>query len=314
MKEGAFFSPAPDGQEQKGHTGNDQTARSGGRLPGLRTLRDGQDLALHLPRRGHRRHCSRPSPRPQRAGGRPGLRENARDRPSGAGGRSGLPDPPVPSHLDDHHPARHPDLLHGDQGGTARRFDRADLPTGRSLPGDLLPVRCCVLRPDRLYRNEHRRAGQRPNCRGCVPWRRNGRCPAGCVPHRCRDRHALRRPRPCRSDRHRVDLPELGHRRADRLCFRCFPSRPLYASGRRHLHQGGRCRCGPGGKGRSGNTRRRPPQCSDDRRQRGRQRRRLRRHGRRPLRVLRDHHHRRLDPGVLGLPLPSHDGSPSSTR
>ena len=45
----------------------------------------------------------------------------------------------------------------------ARRGVGADLPPGRHLPGHLLPLRCRLLRPDRLHRHEHRRAGQRPH-------------------------------------------------------------------------------------------------------------------------------------------------------
>ena len=64
----------------------------------------------------------------------------------------------------------------------------------------------------------------------------------------------------------------------------------LRPAGRRHLHQGRRCRRRPGRQGRGRHSRGRPPQPRRDRRQCGRQCRRLRRHGRRPVRDLcRDH-------------------------
>ena len=53
------------------------------------------------------------------------------------------------------------------------------LPAGRHLPGDLLPLRRGLLRPDRLHRHEHRRAGQRPHGGGGLPGRRHGRRPCG---------------------------------------------------------------------------------------------------------------------------------------
>ena len=66
----------------------------------------------------------------------------------------------------------------------------------------------------------------------------------------------------------------------------------LRPSRRRHLHQGRRRGRRPGGQGRGRHPRGRPPQPGGDRRQRGRQRRRLRRHGRRPVRDLRGDHRR----------------------
>ena len=60
----------------------------------------------------------------------------------------------------------------------------------------------------------------------------------------------------------------------------------LRATGWRHLHQGCGRRRRPRGQGRGRDSRRRPAQSGGDRGQRGRQRGRLRRHGRRPLRDL----------------------------
>ena len=73
--------------------------------------------------------------------------------------------------------------------------------------------------------------------------------------------------------------------------------RPVRAAGRRHLHQGRRRRLGPRRQGREGHPRGRPPQRGRGRGPRGRQRRRLRRPRRGPVRVHRRREHRRDDPG-----------------
>ena len=73
---------------------------------------------------------------------------------------------------------------------------------------------------------------------------------------------------------------------AGRAGLRRFADFDLRPSGRRHLHQGRRCRRRPGRQGGSRHPGGRSAQSGDDRRQRGRQCRRLRRHGRRPVRDL----------------------------
>ena len=87
-----------------------------------------------------------------------------------------------------------------------------------------------------------------------------------------------------RRRRSRRSLHAAGRPRLRRLA-----DLDLRASGRRHLHQGRRRRRRPGRQGRSRHPRRRPAQPGGDRRQRRRQRRRLRRHGGRPVRDLRGH-------------------------
>ena len=103
-----------------------------------------------------------------------------------------------------------------------------------------------------------------------------------------------------------IDLPEheLGDPR--RLRVRWLAAGPVPAGRRRHLHQGRRRRRRPGRQGRGRHPRGRPPQPGHHRRQRGRQRRRLRRHGRRPVRVLRGH------PGRLDHPRAWPPSSPSA--
>ena len=85
-------------------------------------------------------------------------------------------------------------------------------------------------------------------------------------------------------ERHR----EAAHRPRVRL----LADLDLRASRRRHLHQGRRRRRRPRGQGGSRHPRGRSAQPRGDRRQRGRQRGRLRRHGGRPLRDLRGDDHR----------------------
>ena len=81
---------------------------------------------------------------------------------------------------------------------------------------------------------------------------------------------------------------------AGRTRVRLFADLDLRAPRRRHLHQGRRRRRRPGRQGRGRHSRRRPAQPGGDRGQRRRQRRRLRRHGGRPVRDLcgdRGRHH-----------------------
>ena len=79
----------------------------------------------------------------------------------------------------------------------------------------------------------------------------------------------------------------------DRPRVRRLADLGLRATRRRHLHEGGRRRRRPGREDRGGHPRGRPAQPGRDRGQRRRQRRRLRRHGGRPVRDLRRHGRRR---------------------
>ena len=117
------------------------------------------------------------------------------------------------------------------------------------------------------------------------------------------DRDAGRRPRA--HGRHR--LLHVPHRRsrlpgiqprgggfAGGAGLRRFADLDLRAARRRHFHQGRRRRRRSRGQGRGRHPRGRSAQPGDHRRQRGRQCRRLRRHGRRPVRDLcgdRGRHH-----------------------
>ena len=94
--------------------------------------------------------------------------------------------------------------------------------------------------------------------------------------------------RQCRRQRPALERRDQA---ADRPRLRRLADLHLRASRRRHFHQGRRRRCRPGGQGRGRHSGGRPAQPGGDRGQRGRQRRRLRRHGGRPVRNLcRDHH------------------------
>ena len=152
---------------------------------------------------------------------------------------------------------------------------------------------------------------------GMTPGRRAATCAPRRRPRQARCRRALqvafrtggvagmftRRPRPARRHDHHHDLPEheLGH--PHRLRLRRLAAGPVPAGRRRHLHQGRRRRCRPGRQGRGRHPRGRPPQPGHHRRQRGRQRRRLRRHGRRPVRELRGHPGRLDHPRRRRVPL-----------
>ncbi len=65
---------------RKGTTGNDQSPRRQGRVPGLPPGRGRQDVAVSLPGRRHRRHRRRAAARPQRVGRRPGHDQDEGDR------------------------------------------------------------------------------------------------------------------------------------------------------------------------------------------------------------------------------------------
>ena len=173
-------------------------------------------------------------------------------------------------------------------------------PVGR-LPHPGVHRRLRDVGPHRLHRHEPRRARQRAN-RGGGSYGRDGTGTAGGVPHRWRGRHVLCRPRSDRRHADHDDLPEHQLGDPHRIRVRRFAARPVPARGRRHLHQGRRCRRRPGRQGRGGHSRGRPAQPGDDRRQRRRQRRRLRRHGRRPVRVVRGDPRRLDHPRCAGVP------------
>ena len=109
--------------------------------------------------------------------------------------------------------------------------------------------------------------GNVPNCGGS-PGRAAGAGAQGRLPHRGHHGVAVRRPRPHRSDHDRVHLSEHGDRRPRRLRLRGFTHRPVHASRRRYLHQGGRRRRRPRRQGGGRHPRGRPSQCRHDRRQR----------------------------------------------
>ncbi len=168
-----------------------------------------------------------------------------------------------------------------------------DWGTADRLRGGRHPVRRY-----RLYRHERFGPRQCAHRRSCP---KRARCGTECgVPRRRHHRHAGGWPGPAR--RHRVlpraALPGLRDHaraaRAGRPGLRLVADLDLRAPGRRHLHQGRRRRRGPGRQGGSRHSGRRPAQPGGDRGQRGRQRRRLRRHGSRPVRNLcgdPDRHH-----------------------
>ena len=130
------------------------------------------------------------------------------------------------------------------------------------------------------------------------PARRGGLRPAG------GGHEPARRGRPLRPGERLQQRRGVGrHPPAHRgLRLRRLLRGPVRPVGRRDLHQGGRRRRRPGGQGRGGHPRGRPPQPGGDRRPGGRQRRRLRRPWRRPVRVHRRREHRRHDPGRLAGP------------
>ena len=120
-------------------------------------------------------------------------------------------------------------------------------------------------------------------------------------------RHAGRRPRAARRHalfrlphRHAAQGAQRPHRhrRHRRARLRRLADLDLRPSRRRHLHQGRRRRRRSGRQGGSRHSGRRSAQSGDHRRQRGRQCRRLRRHGRRPVRDLCGDHRRHHGAGL----------------
>ena len=220
-----------------------------------------------------------------------GQRAHAGDRARHPGGRVRVPAPPVP-----------------DDRNRRSRPVPADrlLQPARLGDSDRLPDRSRPLRRRGLHRDERRSALEREDGRGC-----EARPQAGAqrrVPGRIGDGHARRRARAPRrrglllgADGLAREQLRVGDRRPDRPRVRRLADLGLRASRRRHLHEGRGCRRGPRRQDRSGDPGGRPAEPGRDRGQRGRQRRRLRGHGRRPLRdVCRDG--RRRDAARAGLP------------
>ncbi len=126
--------------------------------------------------------------------------------------------------------------------------------------------------------------------------RRAQACPERGVPGRLGDRPPRRRPRPARRRRvllgpDRLARPHarVGDQRPRRPRLRRLADLGLRATRRRDLHQGSRRRRRPGREDRGRHPRGRPAQPGRDRGQRRRQRRRLRGHGRRPVRDVCGH-------------------------
>ena len=221
---------------------------------------------------------------PRGAGRQQGHREDAGDRPGGAGGRGRLP----PASVQDDRLFCPADLFYP-SGASRGRHCRA------LGPERLLPGGCPVLRSHRFYGHVADGARQRPRRRGGPRGRPEPR-DADRLPHRRGGRHVHRRPGPARCDHRGAHLPGPRPAGAGGLRFRGRAARDVHASRRRHLHQGGRRRCGPGRQGGAGHPRGRPAERRDDRRQRRGQCGRLRGHGRRPVRVLRGHARGLADP------------------
>ena len=211
-------------------------------------------------------------------------RPHAGDFRSRPGGRPRLSQPPV--HHDRHRGRGDPDHPLPDAG--APRRDRLHHRRGAVGRGGLC-------RHERLGARQcpHRPGGQAGACRRPRPGLQGRR----------RDRNAGGRPRPARRRRLLLRAArQHGHRQRRGIAprargdggagLRRLADLDLRPVGRRHLHQGRRCRRRPGRQGRGRHPRGRPPQPRRDRRQRGRQRGRLRRHGRRPVRDLRRDHRR----------------------
>ena len=215
--------------------------------------------------------------RPRRAGRRRRQRDDAPDRPGDPARRRHIPEARVHLHRClRRRRLRGPAALHRHR--SARQVRRQQ----SALDLDLLPRRRDPLGLRRLPGHADRRPRQRAHRR---------QCPKGAQPRpahrlqlRHRDGHDGGRPRAARPRDHVPDLAGLPSARRVRL--RCILNRALCPRRRRHLHQGRRCRRRPGRQDRGRHSRRRPPQSRHDRRQRRRQRRRCRRHGRRPVRVV----------------------------
>jgi hypothetical protein len=187
------------------------------------------------------------------------------------------------------------------RGGAPRRVGHAQRHGVRGDPVRGVPARRRAVRADRLRRHELGGSRQRPDgCRGTHRFVARG---AACrVPHRWGDGHVHGRHRAARRDADHPHVPEHRVRDPAGVRVRRLAARALPACRWRDLHQGGRRRRGPRGQGRGRHPRGRRPEPGHDRRQRRRQRGRLRRDGRPPVRELRgdprrlDHPRRRRVP------------------
>ena len=90
-EEGASIPSPPDGQEEKGHTGNDQTARSRGRLPAFHLGGTDKTWLYICLIAGVVGIVAGLLARPQRARLRPGHGQDEGDRPGDPGGGPGVP-------------------------------------------------------------------------------------------------------------------------------------------------------------------------------------------------------------------------------
>ena len=234
------------------------------------------------------RHCLRPAFDPLRRVGhpvgacvRPGQPAYAGDLRRHPRRRAGLSGPAVHNHCDRRRRRLHPCLV------AAFRHRRSRLPDRRAVVGR-----------GRIHR--HARLGARQCAHGAGRLQQPRGRPRHRLQVRRHHRHAGGRfgaawrcgllSDPYRADglRHRRQRAAArSHRCAGGARLRRLADLDLRASWRRHLHQGCRCRRRPRRQGGSRNSRGRPAQPGNDRRQCRRQRRRLRRHGGRFVRDLR---------------------------
>ncbi len=207
---------------------------------------------------GVRGHCHRVRDRVGALGALApgGQRTHAGNRRRSAGRRARLPQPAIPDH---------------------RHRRRGAVRAGRGVPeladGDRLRAGRGAVRRGRLHRHERLGTRQRAHRRGRAP--RHQRGDGRGLPWRCDHRDAGGRAGTVRRGRvlGGADLPpgrgpRIGAARAGRAGVRRLADLDLRPPGRRHLHQGRRCRRRPGRQGRGRHSRGRPAQSGGDRRQR----------------------------------------------
>ena len=282
---------------------------------------DGPSCILSRTRATRRFHVSRIRPaardRDQPAGA--GSRLAARARGPGRGhrqardardlgrdprGRGGVPVAPVPHDRDALDRGRGRDLrllLREPRRREHRRDGRGHVLEGHAL----VPDRSLLLRHCRIHRHVCLDPGQYPHGGGGddEPQPRAADRAARRRRLRARGRgdEPARRGRPVLAVRRDAGLQ--ARPAADRrLRLRRELRRALRAARRRHLHEGRGRRRGPRRQGRGGNPGGRPAQPRGDRGPRGRQRGRLCRPRRRPLRIDGGRERRRDDPRHRALP------------